>query len=63
MQEDIERRTVAVSITATKLTAKVLAKALASIARKIQKEHRKARMPEVERPGRLQQNFGRTDSL
>jgi len=46
MQEDIERRTVAVTITATKLTAKTLAKALAAVMRKIQKEHHKAQAPQ-----------------
>jgi len=46
MQEDIERRTVAVTITATKLTAKTLAKALAAVMRKIQKEHHKAQTPQ-----------------
>jgi hypothetical protein len=46
MQEDIERRTVAVSITATKLTAKTLAKALAAVLRKIRKEHQKAQTPQ-----------------
>ena len=45
MQEDIERRTVAISITATKLTAKVLAKALMAVARQIQKKHRAAQTP------------------
>lgn len=46
MQEDIERRTVALSVTATKLTGRVLAKALAAAMRKIQKEHQKAQTPQ-----------------
>ena len=46
MQEDIERRTVAVSVTATKLTGKVIARALAAILRKIQKEQRKGQAPQ-----------------
>lgn len=46
MQEDIERRAIAVTVTASKLTAKVLAKALAAVLRKIQKEHRKAQTPQ-----------------
>lgn len=46
MQEDIERRTVAVSINAAKLTSRTLAKALAAVLRKIQKEHRKAQTPQ-----------------
>ena len=46
MQEDIERRTIAVSINAAKLTGRTLAKALAAVVRKIQKEHRKAQTPQ-----------------
>ncbi len=46
MQEDIERRTVAVSVNATKLTAKTLAKALAAALRKIQMEYHKAQTPQ-----------------
>ncbi len=45
MQEDIERRAIAVTVTASKLTAKVLAKALAAVLRKIQKEYHKAQTP------------------
>lgn len=46
MQEDIERRTVAVSVNAAKLSAKTLAKALATALRKIQKEYHKAQTPQ-----------------
>ena len=46
MQEDIERRTVAVSINATKLTGRTLAKALAAVLRKIQRGHHKAQTPQ-----------------
>ena len=46
MQEDIERRAIAVTVTASKLTAKVLAKALAAVLRKIQKEYHKAQTPQ-----------------
>lgn len=46
MQEDIERRAVAISVTASKLTAKTLAKALAAALRKIQKEYHKAQTPQ-----------------
>ena len=46
MQEDIERRTIAVSINAAKLTGRTLAKVLAAVVRKIQKEHRKAQTPQ-----------------
>lgn len=46
MQEDIERRTVAVSVNAAKLTGRTLAKALAGVVRKIQKDYRKAQTPQ-----------------
>lgn len=46
MQEDIERRTVAISINVAKLTSRTLAKALAAVVRKIQKGHRKAQTPQ-----------------
>lgn len=46
MQEDIERQTVAVSVNAAKLSTKTLAKALAAVLRKIQKEHQKAQAPQ-----------------
>lgn len=46
MQEDIERRAVAVSVNAAKLSAKTLAKALAAVLRKIQKEYHKAQTPQ-----------------
>jgi hypothetical protein len=46
MQEDIERRTVALSIKTTKLTGRVLAKSSTAFLRKIQKERRKAQTPQ-----------------
>jgi hypothetical protein len=46
LQEQIDREAVAVVLKASKLTAKGLAKALAVIVRKIQKEHQKAQMPQ-----------------
>ena len=45
MQEDIEQRTVALSVKATKLTGKVLAKAFSAVVHKIQKEHREGLTP------------------
>lgn len=39
MQEDIERRTIAISVTATKLTAQTMAKAFQAVLQKIQTEH------------------------
>jgi hypothetical protein len=46
MQEDIERRAVAASVSASKLTGRVLAKALAVLLRKIQKEQQKGLTPQ-----------------
>ena len=46
MQEDVERRTVALTVNAAKLTSWVLAKALLALLRKIQKEHNKAQTPQ-----------------
>lgn len=40
MQEDIERRTVALSVNAGKLTGRLLAKVLAAAVRKIEKSYR-----------------------
>jgi hypothetical protein len=46
VQEDIERRAIAISVNTTKLSAKTLAKALAAALRKIKKEHCKAQTPQ-----------------
>lgn len=46
MQEDIERRTVALSVNATKLTGRTLAKVLAAALRQIQKGHQKRQTPQ-----------------
>ena len=46
MQEDIDNRTVALSVKATKLTAQALAKVLSAALRKIQSEHNKAQAPQ-----------------
>ena len=45
MQEDIEQRTIALSIKTAKLSGKVLAKAFGAAIRKIQKEHQKGLTP------------------
>jgi len=45
MQEDIERRTVALSVNATKLTGRTLAKVLAAAIQQIQKGHQKRQTP------------------
>ena len=41
MQEELERKTVAIILNGGKLTARLLAKALAAVGRKIQKEYQK----------------------
>ena len=58
MQEDIERRTVAVSVTAAKLTGRVLAKALMAAARQIQKKHRAAQTPHGRQSAKKLMNHG-----
>jgi len=64
LQEDIERRTVAVSVTATKLTGKVIARALAAVLRKIQKEQRKGQAPQGRQSVKKLMNHGAaTNSL
>ena len=45
LQEQIEREAIAITVKASKLTAKGLAKVLAGLVRKIQKEHQKAQTP------------------
>ena len=46
MQEEVNQKTVALSIRTTKLTGKVLAAALGKVARAAQKHHRKALTPQ-----------------
>jgi len=46
MQEDIERRTVAITLTASKLTGRVLAWTLAAVVRKVQKEIHEGKTPQ-----------------
>lgn len=46
MQEDVERRTVALVVNGGKLAGRGLAKVLAALARKIQKEQHKAQAPQ-----------------
>ena len=46
MQEEVNQKTVALSIRTTKLTGKVLAAALGKVARALQKHHRKALTPQ-----------------
>lgn len=58
MQEDIERRTVALSVNAGKLTGRILAKALASMLHKIQKEHQKGQTPQGKQSVKKLMNHG-----
>ena len=58
MQEDIERRTVAISISAAKLTGRVLAKALSAIARKIQQECKESQTPHGKQSVKKLMNHG-----
>ena len=46
MLEDDERRTIAVSVTATKLTAQTLAKALQKVLQQMRELHRNAQTPQ-----------------
>jgi len=64
MQEDVERRTVALSVNASKLTGRVLAKAITALLRKIQKEHHKAQTPQGKQSVKKLMNHGvNTNSL
>jgi len=60
MQEDVERRTVALSVNASKLTGRVLAKAITALLRKIQKEHHKAQTPQGKQSVKKLMNHGVT---
>ncbi len=46
MQEDIERRTVALSVKTTKLTGRTLVRAFAEVLRKIKSDYNKAQTPQ-----------------
>lgn len=64
MQEDIERRTVALSVNATKLTGRTLAKVLAEALRQIQKGHQKRQTPQGRQSVKKLMNHGvSTNSL
>ena len=64
MQEDVERRTVALTVNASKLTGRVLAKAITALLRKIQKEHHKAQTPQGKQSVKKLMNHGvSTNSL
>lgn len=64
MQEDIERRTVALSVNATKLTGRTLAKVLAAALRQIQKGQQKRQTPQGRQSVKKLMNHGvSTNSL
>lgn len=52
VDEDVSRRTIAVYVKASKLTARALAYALGAVGRKIAKEHRKAQAPQGKQSAR-----------
>jgi len=58
MQEDVERRSFAISATTTKLTGRALAKILQAAMRKIQKTHQKAQTPHGEQSVKKLMNHG-----
>jgi len=58
LQEDIERRSIAISVTASKLTGRVLAKALQAVLRKIQKGHRERQTPQGRQSVKKLMNHG-----
>lgn len=58
MQEDLERRTIAISLTTTKLTGRVLAKALQLVTQQIQAEKQKAQTPRGRQSVRKLMNHG-----
>lgn len=58
MQEEIERRTVVLSVNATKLTGRALAKILAAAVRKIQKEYRNGQTPQGKQSVKKLMNHG-----
>jgi len=58
LQEDIERRTVALSVNATKLTGRALAKILAAAMRKVQKNYRNGQTPQGRQSAKKLMNHG-----
>ena len=58
MQEDIERRSVAIVLTASKFTGHVLAKCLGAVARKIQTEIREGKTPQGKQSWEKLMNHG-----
>lgn len=58
MQEDIERRAIALSVKTGKLTARVLAKVLSAVVHQIKKNHRKALTPQGKQSVKKLMNHG-----
>ena len=64
MQEDIERRTVALSVNASKLTGRALAKVLAAALQQMQKGYQKRQIPQGRQSVKKLMNHGvSTNSL
>ena len=64
MQEDIERRTAAISVSAARLTGRVLAKALTAAAHKIRQEYKENQTPQGRQSVKKLMNHGAaTNSL
>ncbi|MDR1467285.1 MAG: PcfB family protein [Oscillospiraceae bacterium] len=56
--EDVERRTIAISVQATKLTAQTMAKVFQDVLRQIQEMHRKAQTPQGRQSAKKLMNHG-----
>jgi len=64
LQEDVERRTVAISISATKLTARTLANAITAVCKKINEEYKEGQTPHGKQSVKKLMNHGvATNSL
>jgi len=62
IQEDVERRSVAVTVKATKLTAKVIARALAATLRQIRRQYQKGQAPHGRQTVKKLMNHGTATS-
>ena len=62
MQEDLERRTIAISVTASKLTARTIAKALQAALHQIQQAYKNAQTPHGRQSAAKLMNHGANTS-
>ena len=62
MQEQIDREAIAITVKASKLTGRVLAKVFTKVLRKIQKVHRAAQTPKGRQPVKKLMNHNATTS-